>query len=193
MVRRELDELVRLARATGAGGFRIWRPRRRPARSSSPTPTAASRARRGSACPSARWLRRGPAARARHAERRVREGISPRRRGDPLPRLPPVRPVPPLASTNGAGCARSRAIAAPARLGTRRWACSARCATTLPSRAARARSGAARFASARRRFATTPARRRVRRSAPVPTGCRRGRRGVCSLEGRACLRARHPT
>ena len=173
MVRRELDRVVRLARPPAAerepsGTLPTCGAR------SSPTPTAAWPGRPGSACPFAPvGLRGGSAAGARHARRRLREGLPARRRRDPLPSATARSTCSGARSTNGAGCARcgpSRRRPAPARL---RSESSARCATTLPSPGPRA--SAARQPAHRRGLAA-PSLRSVRRAprwARAPIACRR--------------------
>ena len=93
MVRRELDEWFDSLAPEVPSVADPARTPTRPAGSSSRTRTAASLVRRGRASLSRGRVRGGPAAGPRHAGRRVREGLSPRRRRDPLARLRPARPA----------------------------------------------------------------------------------------------------
>ena len=102
--------------------------------SSSPTPTAASPARRWSACPSATSLRRGPTPGPRHARGRdTPRSIAPTRPSST--RTNTARSIFRRASTSGARCGRSTGSSPPRRPSEERAVGATRTCATTPLRA----------------------------------------------------------
>ena len=166
------------ARARRAGSRRSRRTRRRGSTAARPpAPGPATFFSSANGCVSrAAWervpvprraLRGGPAARARHAARRLREGLPAGRRRDPLARLRAARAASGACSTSSARCARSTASA-------RRWRRAPVARADPPRGRARprvGRAGAGWRTPRCPRCAITPCARSARGSARAPTAC----------------------